>query len=67
MSVNKEYLDENELSTHIGVKLSTIRKWRVEGRGPLFSKMEGLVRYKVSDVDAFAEETKVRDRKRCGN
>jgi len=31
-------------------KLNTIRKWRTHGRGPKWIKVEGNVRYRLSDV-----------------
>jgi hypothetical protein len=35
--------------------LGTIRKWRQDGRGPRYIKVEGAVRYKLSDVLAYLD------------
>lgn len=37
---------------------STLRLWRIKGRGPAFIKvgLQGIVRYKRSDVDKFIKE-----------
>ncbi len=31
-------------------KLATIRKWRPKGRGPKWIRLEGRVKYRLSDV-----------------
>jgi len=33
----------------------TLEDWRISGQGPVFSKWGRLVRYRVSDLKAFAE------------
>lgn len=38
-----------------GVKVSTIRKWRILGRGPRFVKIGSLVRYRDEDLIAFLD------------
>jgi hypothetical protein len=43
-------LDEHDLERMRLAKLGTIRKWRQDGRGPRYIKVEGAVRYRLSDV-----------------
>jgi hypothetical protein len=49
------FLDERDLARMGFAKLNTIRKWRRYGRGPRFLKIEGSVRYRLSDVLAYLE------------
>jgi predicted DNA-binding transcriptional regulator AlpA len=44
-------LDENEVARVIGVRVKTLRNWRVQGIGPRFVRTgRKLVRYRPSDV-----------------
>jgi excisionase family DNA binding protein len=46
-------LTEQELAKRLNVSLASVRRWRVNGRGPLFVKVGALVRYRPEDVDAW--------------
>ncbi len=47
-------LDENELAAILGVKRSTLHRWRVDGKGPSYSKpSSGSVLYREEDVVAW--------------
>jgi predicted DNA-binding transcriptional regulator AlpA len=48
-------MSETELARRISVSTAVLRKWRREGNGPRFLKLGRLVRYLVSDVDAWLE------------
>jgi hypothetical protein len=37
----------------LNVSVSALRRWRREGRGPAFLKIERCVRYRVSDIELF--------------
>jgi excisionase family DNA binding protein len=43
-------LTESEVSRVLRVSLATLRKWRVEKRGPRFIKIGPLVRYQLEDL-----------------
>jgi predicted DNA-binding transcriptional regulator AlpA len=43
-------LTELEVSHVLRVSLATLRKWRVEKRGPRFIKIGSLVRYQLEDI-----------------
>jgi predicted site-specific integrase-resolvase len=49
--------DQRKLAEHWQVSESTLERWRSEGIGPIFLKMRGYVRYRLSDVVAFEEES----------
>jgi predicted DNA-binding transcriptional regulator AlpA len=51
----RELLSDTELATYLGVKVSTLRKWRVLREGPTWIKLGSLVRYRLADVNAFLD------------
>lgn len=54
--MNEKYLTERQVFDMTGICLSTLRNWRVIGRGPVYVKPGGvLVRYRLSDVQTFME------------
>jgi predicted DNA-binding transcriptional regulator AlpA len=51
---DKLLLDEKRLAGYLGVTVHALRRWRFEGRGPRFVKLEGrLVRYCQEDVEGW--------------
>jgi predicted DNA-binding transcriptional regulator AlpA len=49
-------LNEHEVAPIIGVRVKTLRDWRVQGVGPRFVRTgRKLVRYRLSDVLAWQE------------
>ena len=48
-------MSDVELAAFFGVKVSTIRKWRILGTGPRWIKLGSLVRYKIDDALAFLD------------
>jgi predicted DNA-binding transcriptional regulator AlpA len=48
-------LDERALASQLQVSLSTLRKWRITGKGPQFVKMAGAVRYRETDITSWIE------------
>ena len=49
-------LNEHEVASIIGVRVKTLRNWRVQGVGPRFVRTgRKLVRYRLSDVLAWQE------------
>jgi hypothetical protein len=51
-----ETLDEYQAADFLGVKVKTLRNWRVRGVGPAFLKYGGkLVRYRRADLLAWQE------------
>ena len=43
-------IDENEVAAFTGASLTTVRRWRREGRGPAYRKIGRLVRYRRDDL-----------------
>lgn len=44
------FLTEIEVSERTHISLATLRRWRLENRGPKFSKFGSLVRYGVDEL-----------------
>lgn len=50
---NPRKMNEHDVATALGVKVSTLRRWRMFRRGPRFVKVGRLVRYLEADVEYF--------------
>jgi predicted DNA-binding transcriptional regulator AlpA len=50
---SKALIDEAALAVRLGVSRSTLQSWRYSGRGPRFIKLGRMIRYRVSDVEAY--------------
>lgn len=44
-------LTESDVAERLQVSLASIRRWRLERRGPTFVKMGALVRYRPEDLE----------------
>ena len=49
-SENKTLLTPEETSAFLGVSVETLAQWRSQRRGPHFTKVGRLVRYRLSDL-----------------
>ncbi len=47
------FLNEQEVSKRLNVSVATLRRWRLEKRGPTFVKVGALVRYRPEDLDSW--------------
>jgi hypothetical protein len=54
-------LNEIHTSRMLAVSVGALRRWRREGRGPAFTRVERCVRYDVRDLESFlADHSSVR-------
>lgn len=59
--MNQKYVTRKEVSEILGVKIKTLDRWALEGRGPRFRKFgdpksrSTSARYLLADVYAWAE------------
>lgn len=52
-------LNEKEVAALLQMKVSTLRAWRLRGKGPAFLKLGAAVRYRREDVEAFMDRSRV--------
>jgi predicted site-specific integrase-resolvase len=50
-----ELWTQTQIAERWQVSEGTLERWRSEGIGPIFLKLQGQVRYRLSDVVAFEE------------
>ncbi len=55
MTENK-YLNRTQSAERWQVAESTLERWRSEGIGPIYLKLMGSVRYRLSDITGFEED-----------
>lgn len=53
--MTKRHLTTKEAAIYTAIPASTLRKFRYEGRGPIYTKPAGRVLYDVADLDAFMD------------
>lgn len=53
--MHNELVNEGRAAERLGLSVSTLRAWRLSGRGPVFRKLGAAVRYAMSDLDAFVD------------
>lgn len=49
-------MTEIEVAKRLNVSLASVRRWRLERRGPPFVKVGALVRYRPEDLNAWLSE-----------
>ena len=47
------FLNEQEVSQRLNISVATLRRWRLEKRGPTFVKVGSHVRYRPEDLDSW--------------
>jgi hypothetical protein len=50
-------LNQKQLANRWALSEGTLERWRSEGIGPVFLKMQGQVRYRIVDIEAFEESS----------
>lgn len=55
-TITKRFLSENEVEREYGfARASTLRRWRLYGKGPRFRKIHGAIRYDRNDIEDFID------------
>jgi predicted site-specific integrase-resolvase len=44
---------ERDAAKMLSVSPAALRRWRREGRGPGFCRVERLIRYRIADLEAY--------------
>ena len=60
MRLGKQHLDERQTADVLGLKVTTLRDWRLKQTGPVYCKFGRAVRYPLDELEKFAEQAKVR-------
>jgi len=53
MTANEPLVTEDEAASLLRVSLTSVRRWRREGRGPVYRKIGRSVRYRRDDLADF--------------
>jgi excisionase family DNA binding protein len=53
MTANEPLVTEGEAARLLRVSLTSVRRWRREGRGPVYRKIGRSVRYRPDDLADF--------------
>lgn len=53
--MSRRFLTESEVAERTQISLGTLRRWRLENRGPLYHKFGSLVRYAEVDLTDWQE------------
>lgn len=51
------FLEEEQVSSSLNVSVQGKRKWRANGTGPTWCKMEGCIRYPIEGLHTYIAET----------
>ena len=52
-----KHLNQCQLAERWGLSEATLERWRSEGIGPVFLKLQGRVLYRAEDIEAFEAES----------
>jgi predicted site-specific integrase-resolvase len=55
--VSVKHLNQRQLADRWDVSEATLERWRSEGIGPVFLKLQGRVLYRLEDVEGFESES----------
>lgn len=55
--IEHSLLKENQVAKKLNVSVATLRRWRWEGSGPQFRKLNGTgsIRYTVDDIETYID------------
>lgn len=48
-----KHLNQHQLSERWGISEASLERWRTEGIGPLYLKLQGRVLYRLEDIEQF--------------
>ncbi len=55
--MSAKHLNQRQLADRWDVSEATLERWRSEGIGPVFLKLQGRVLYRLEDVEAFESDS----------
>lgn len=60
ISTAPEIMREKEAAKYLGVSANTLRQYRVQGVGPVYSKNGTVIFYTKKDLDVYLQEAKIK-------
>jgi len=60
--MNKKLVGNDEAAQYIGISKTTLPRWRWAGCGPAYLKIGKRILYRLEDLDAFLEGSRVSPR-----
>lgn len=55
MGTEDKLIDQRAMSERLGITTKTAETWRSRGFGPRYVKVGSLVRYRLSDIETWAQ------------
>ena len=52
-----KHLNQRQLADRWDLSEASLERWRTEGIGPVFMKLQGRVLYRVEDIESFENES----------
>jgi len=57
MSIENEWLKPEQAAAHVHKSVHTLKKWRMDGKGPRYYKMnKATVLYHIDDLNSYIRE-----------
>ena len=60
MQKEETFLNDREAARFLRLSPQTLRNWRVQSRGPSYSRAGRAVRYAMEDLRAYMEQNRVK-------
>lgn len=51
--MSTKHLNQRQLADRWGVSEATMERWRSEGIGPVYLKIQGRVLYRIEDIESY--------------
>lgn len=51
-----QMLNERQAAHTLAVSIAALRRWRREGRGPVFTRVEKCIRYSTRSIESFVTQ-----------
>lgn len=58
MPYQKQNLTEEEAAEVLGLSRRTLQMWRYEGKGPVYLKLGGAIRYNRRDLEEYQRDAR---------
>lgn len=52
-----KHLNQRQLADRWDISEGSLERWRCEGIGPVFLKLQGRVLYRIEDIEAYEAES----------